>query len=101
MTFFGMALVTAAGTVVLAIFAIVTAWYARNAFREQSREVAAIEQQVKDGHDLAEQQAKLLKVQSDGLELQREQAKEQGKVLELQARELRESLDQRRREAEE
>jgi hypothetical protein len=33
MTFFGAALITAIGTVVLAVFAIVTAWYARKAFR--------------------------------------------------------------------
>jgi hypothetical protein len=32
MTFFGMALLTAAGTIVLAAFVIVTAWYARRAF---------------------------------------------------------------------
>jgi hypothetical protein len=32
MTFFGMALITAAATAVLAVFAIVTAWYARKAF---------------------------------------------------------------------
>ena len=42
-----MALLRAIGTSVLAAFAVVTAWYARKAFREQSREVAAIEQQVK------------------------------------------------------
>jgi hypothetical protein len=39
MTFFGMALLTAVKTVVLAAFAVFTAWYARKAFREQSREV--------------------------------------------------------------
>ena len=43
MTFFGMALLTAAGTLVLAVFAIVTAWYARQAFLKQSQEVRAIE----------------------------------------------------------
>ena len=32
---FGLALLTAIGTVVLAVFAVVTAWYARKAFREQ------------------------------------------------------------------
>jgi hypothetical protein len=73
MTFFGMALLMAIGTLVLAMFAVVTAWYARKAFREQSREVAAIEQQVKDGRELAERQADLLKVQSGQLELQQRQ----------------------------
>jgi hypothetical protein len=48
MTFFGMALLTAVGTLVLAAFAIVTAWYARSAFLKQSQEVAAIERQVAD-----------------------------------------------------
>lgn len=46
MTFFGATLLTAIATVVLAVFAIVTAWYARRAFLKQSQEVAAIEQQV-------------------------------------------------------
>ncbi len=73
MTFFGMALLAAIGTVVLAMFAVVTAWYARKAFREQSREVRAIEQQVKDGQEVAKRQADLLKVQSDQLELQQRQ----------------------------
>ena len=73
MTFFGMALLTAIGTVVLAVFAVVTAWYARKAFREQFKEVRAIEQQVEDGRKVAKQQADLLKVQSDQLELQQRQ----------------------------
>jgi hypothetical protein len=73
MTFFGMALLTAIGTIVLAVFAVFTAWYARKAFREQSREVAAIEQQVKDEQEVTRQQGELLKVQSDQLELQRRQ----------------------------
>ena len=63
MTFFGAALITAIATVVLAVFAVVTAWYARKAFREQSREVAAIEQQVNDEQEVTRQQAELLKVQ--------------------------------------
>jgi hypothetical protein len=37
MTFFGMAVLTAIGTAVLAVFAIVTAWYARKAFRKQAQ----------------------------------------------------------------
>ena len=73
MTFFGMALLTAIGTVVLAVFAVVTAWYARKAFSEQSREVTAIEQQVKDEQEVSRQQGELLKVQSEQLELQRQQ----------------------------
>jgi hypothetical protein len=107
MTFFGMALLTAIGTVVLAAFAVVTAVYARKAFREQSREVAAIEQQVKDEQEVTRQQAELLKVQTGQLEVLRAQLEDQRKasvaqaeVLGLQATELRESLEERRREAE-
>jgi uncharacterized protein YoxC len=40
---------TAIATAVLAVFAIITAWYVRRAFLEQSQEVRAIEQQVSDG----------------------------------------------------
>jgi len=50
-------------TWLLAAGAAVTSWYAVRAFSEQHREVAAIEQQVKDGQELAEQQAKLLDLQ--------------------------------------
>jgi hypothetical protein len=106
-TFFGMALLTAIGTVVLAAFAVVTAVYARKAFREESREVAAIEQQVKDEQEVTRQQAELLKVQTGQLEVlrdqlqdQREASAAQAEVLELQAAELRGSLEERRQEAE-
>jgi hypothetical protein len=69
--------------------------------------VQAIERQVSDGQELARQQAELLKIQSGQLELQREQLEDQRKasmkqadVLDLQAAELRESLEERKREAE-
>lgn len=39
---------TAVATAVLAVFAIVTAFYVRQAFRKQSQEVSATERQVKD-----------------------------------------------------
>jgi hypothetical protein len=98
--------ITGIATAVLAIFAIVTAWYARQAFLKQSQEVSAIERQVKDQEELTQQQAELLKVQSGQLELQRQQFDEQrkvneqqAKVLELQVRELRQSLTEREREA--
>lgn len=77
MTFFGATLLSAVATVVLAAFAVVTAWYARKAFRKQSEEVAAIERQVKDGQEIAKQQAALLEVQSEQLELQRRQFERQ------------------------
>jgi hypothetical protein len=42
----------AVATAILALFAIITAWYARRAFLKQSQEVRAIEQQVKDQQEL-------------------------------------------------
>jgi hypothetical protein len=78
--------ITAIATAVLAVFAIVTAVFAVLAFRKQSQEV----------YD----QAAMLAVQSDQLEEQRKINAEQAKVLALQASELRESLDQRKRETE-
>ena len=99
---------TAVATAALAVFAIVTASYARSAFRKQSEEVRAIERQVRDQEELTRQQAELLKIQSGQLELQRRQLDDQlqanarqADVLELQATELRESLGQRKRDAEE
>jgi hypothetical protein len=98
---------TAVATTALAAFAIVTAVLAGLAFRKQSREVRAIERQVKDQEELTGQQARLLEIQSGQLELQRQQLDEQRQVdakqaavLELQADELRQSLAQREREAE-
>ena len=97
---------TAVATAALAAFAIVTALFAFLAFRKQSEEVRAIEQQVKDQEELTRHQAELLKVQSGQLELQRQQMDNQrqanarqAEVLSLQAIELRESLEQRQRDA--
>ena len=78
--------ITAIATAGLAVFAIVTAIYAIRAFRKQSKEVS--------------DQAEMLKVQSQQLAEQRKLNEEQLGVLALQATELRESLDQRKREAE-
>ncbi len=90
------------------MFAIVTAFYARQAFRRQSQQVSAIERQVKDQQELTRQLAELLKIQSGQLELQgrqldgqRKASAGQAKVLELQADELRDSLAERQRAAEE
>jgi hypothetical protein len=106
-TFFGMALLTAAATIVLAVFAIFTAWYARKAFLKQSQEVAAIERQVSDEQELTRQQAKLIEIQTGQLEALRGQLEDQRKasvaqadVLRLQAEELQESLKERKRQAE-
>ena len=75
MTFFGMALLTAAGTIVLAAFAIVTAWYARRAFLKQSKEVS--------------DQAEMLDLQRRQLAEQEKTSAKQAEVLGLQAKELR------------
>jgi hypothetical protein len=80
-------------TWVLAVGAIITVYYARQAFREQGRELTALQQQV-------EQQAELLKVQSNQFDDQRKVNQEQTKVLGLQAEELEASLTQRKDEAE-
>lgn len=69
--------ITAIATAVLAVFAIVTAFYARQAFRKQSQEVSAIERQVTDQQELTRQQAELLQVQSSQLDLQRQQLDDQ------------------------
>jgi len=103
-TFFGVTLLTAAGTVVLAVFAIFTAWYARKAFLKQSEEVTAIERQVADEQEVTRQQAELIKIQSGQLQVFRAQLEDQKKasekqaaVLDLQAKDLYESIGERRR----
>jgi hypothetical protein len=76
---------TAVATAMLAIFAIITAVYAVRAFRKQSQEVS--------------DQTSMLKVQSEQLAEQRKLNERQTGVLALQAAELRESLEERKREA--
>jgi hypothetical protein len=107
MSLLGATILTAIATAVLAVFAIITAWYARKAFIKQSQEVRAIESQVADGQQLTRQQGELIKIQAGQLEALRGQLEEQRKasiaqaeVLELQAAELRESLAERTRQAE-
>jgi hypothetical protein len=70
--------ITAVATAVLAAFAIITAGFAFLAFRKQSAEVATLQQQVKDQQDVTAKQTP---------------------VLELHAKELQASLDQRKLEA--
>jgi hypothetical protein len=107
MSLLGATILGAIATAALAVFAIVTAWYARKAFLKQSQEVAAIERQVADEQELTKQQAELLKVQTGELEVLRGQLEEQRKasaaqaeVLQLQAEELKESLKERKRQTE-
>jgi len=77
--------ITAVGTALLAVFAILTTIYAVRAFRKQSQEVS--------------DQASMLEVQSEQLAEQRKVNAEQIRVLALQADELRESLEERKRDA--
>ncbi len=79
MSLIAAAQITAVATAALALFAIVTAWYARKAFRGQSQEVGLLQEQLDD---------------------QRKVNEKQTGVLELQAQELRESLEERKRESE-
>jgi len=85
---------TAIATAVLAVFAIVTAVFAILAFRKQSQEIS--------------EQAEMLRVQSERLDVYRGQVDEQREMnakyresLDLQAREIRASLEQRERAADE
>jgi hypothetical protein len=77
--------ITAVGTALLAVFAILTTIYAVRAFRKQSQEVS--------------DQASMLQIQSEQLAEQRKVNTEQIGVLALQAADLRESLEERKREA--
>jgi hypothetical protein len=69
--------ITAIATAVLAVFAFATAILAGFAFWKQSREVRAIEGQVKDQEELTQQQATLLEIQGRQLELQQKQFDQQ------------------------
>jgi hypothetical protein len=98
--------VTAVATAVLAVFAIVTAVFAVAAFLKQREEVGTLQQEAEDQQVLTKQQGKLLEVQAGQLDVQRQQLddqreinQKQAEVAALQAQELRESLDERKREA--
>jgi hypothetical protein len=91
--------ISAVATTVLALFAILTAILAYLAFRKQSREVRAIEQQVTDQQEVTKQQGELIQIQSEQLAEQRKLNEEQITIFGLQAEELRESLNERKREA--
>jgi hypothetical protein len=100
-------ILTTIATAILAVFAVITALYARKAFRKQSEETAAVVRQAADGQKLIDQQAKLIDVQTGQLEVLRAQLEDQRKaaaaqavVFELEARELQRSFTERDREAE-
>ena len=99
--------ITAIATAALAVFAIVTAFYARQAFRKQSPEVSAIERQHQPSRKLADGRPSCSRSMPGRFELQRQQLDgqrkanaDQANVLKLQADDLRESLAARQRAAE-
>jgi len=101
MSLTGATLFIAIATTALAVGSGTTAWYAVRAFKKQSEAVA-------DGREILGEQNKMLEVQSGRLEVYRKQVDEQhkvneryGKVLDLQAREIQASLEERRQAAEE
>jgi hypothetical protein len=74
--------------------------------RDRREEVGTLQQEAEDQQVLTEQQGKLLEVQAGQLDVQRQQLddqreinQKQAEVAALQAQELRESLDERKREA--
>jgi hypothetical protein len=68
--------------------------------RVQNEQVAALHMQVAAQQIAADRQAELLELQRQQLDDQRKATAGQAEVLELQATELRESLEERKREAE-
>jgi cbb3-type cytochrome oxidase subunit 3 len=80
---------TAVGTAVLALFAIITAGFAFLAFRKQSKE-------VRDQADMLRLQSERLEVYREQVDQQRAASAEQMRVLALQAAEIRASLAERR-----
>lgn len=101
MSLTGATLFIAIATTVLAVGSGVTALYAVRAFKKQSAAVA-------DGREMLGKQNEMLEVQSNRLEVYRKQVDDQhkineeyGTVLDLQAREIRASLEERKQAAEE
>ena len=94
---------TAVATMALAVFAVVTAVFAFLAYRKQSKEVRAFEAHMIDLGEWARQETELLQVQFGQLDVLRQQFEEQRavdarhtEVLELQAQELKASLEHER-----
>jgi len=97
---------TAVATIALAGFAVVTAVFAFLAYRKQSKEVRTFEAHMIDLGEWARQETELLRVQFGQLDVLRQQFEEQRavnarltEVLELQAQELKASLEQHERGA--
>jgi hypothetical protein len=97
---------TAVATIALAVFAVVTAVFAFLAYRKQSTELRSLEAHMTDLGAWARQETELLQVQFGKLDVLRQQFEEQRavnarqtEVLELQAQELKASLEQHEREA--
>lgn len=93
--------ITAIATGLLAAFAIVTAWYAREAFRGQAEELGVLQRQAETTRDMLEVQSDQLDYQQQQFDAQKDVSQKQTTVLELQAQELKESLAERKRQVEE
>jgi len=91
--------ITAVATGVLAAFAVVTAWYARKAFREQAKELGVLQRQAETTRDMLEVQSDQLDYQQQQFDAQKDLNAKQTTVLELQGKELQASLGERKRQA--
>lgn len=89
--------IAAIATAALALGAGFTVYYARKAFREQANELGVLQKQAKDQANMLEVQSAQLDAQHDQLHAQQEFNAQQAPVLALQAKELQESLDERKR----
>ena len=85
----------AIATVMLAIGASLTVYYAKRAFDKQSEEVRTLQREANDQAELLQVQAAQLDAQHDQLHEQQKLNAKQTKVLELQTAELQASLEQR------
>jgi hypothetical protein len=92
--------VSAIATVILAVGAIITAVLAKRAFDKQSEEVRILQQQAEDSAGMLKIQAGQLDAQHEQLHSLQKVGEKQIEVLGLQSIDLRESLEERKREAE-
>jgi hypothetical protein len=97
MSVLGATILTAIATMVLAVGAVITAVLAGRALNKQSEEVRILQKQAKDATDLLEVQSDQLDVQRDQFESLRKINEKQTEVLGLQAEDLRESIKERER----
>jgi len=106
MSLIGATVFVGIATMVLAAGTLVSVYLTTLTVRRQSQETLIIQQEVQIQQAAVERQAELLRVHSGQLKLQSQQFEDQrqanarhGEVLELQASEIRASLEQRQRDA--